>query len=195
MILEHVFIFGSLIVVTWLLVIYFWPRLILFVYKRGLLVKGFGDGPVPVNTLYTQPQALFADPLHVSLPPGSSNLMSYGTNLDTLYVAGWLDLSKGPLVLRVPDMTGRYYSVQFTDPANNTNFAYVGKRTTGTEAGDYLITGPKWKGQSQGGMKQILSPSNSVIVIGRVFVKSDSDLPTAYQLAKQIRLTPLNQGG
>lgn len=195
MILEHVFIFGSLIVVTWLLVIYFWPRLILFVYKRGLLVKGFGDGPVPVNTLYTQPQALFADPLHVSLPPGSSNLMSYGTNLDTLYVAGWLDLSKGPLVLRVPDMTGRYYSVQFTDPANNTNFAYVSKRTTGTEAGDYLITGPKWKGQSQGGMKQILSPSNSVIVIGRVFVKSDSDLPTAYQLAKQIRLTPLNQGG
>ena len=164
-------------------------------YKRGLLVKGFGDGPVPVNTLYTQPQALFADPLHVSLPPGSSNLMSYGTNLDTLYVAGWLDLSKGPLVLRVPDMAGRHYSVQFTDPANNTNFAYVGKRTTGTEAGDYLITGPKWKGQSPGGMKKILSPSNSVIVIGRVFVKSDSDLPTAYQLAKQIRLTPLNQGG
>ena len=195
MILEHVSIFGSLIVVTWLLVIYFWPRLILFVYKRGLLVKGFGDGPVPVNTLYTQPQALFADPLHVSLPPGSSNLMSYGTNLDTLYVAGWLDLSKGPLVLRVPDMAGRYYSVQFTDPANNTNFAYVGKRTTGTEAGDYLITGPKWKGRPPGGMKQILSPSNSVIVIGRVFVKSDSDLPTAYQLAKQIRLTPLNQGG
>ncbi len=195
MILEHALILGSLIVVTWLLVIYFWPRIILYVYKRGLLVKGFGEGPVPVNTLYTQPQALFADPLHVSLPPGSSNLMSYGTNLDTLYVVGWLDLSKGPLVLRVPDMAGRYYSVQFTDPANNTNFAYVGKRTTGTEAGDYLITGPKWKGQSPGAMKQILSPGNSVIVIGRVFVKSDSDLPTAYQLAKQIRLTPLNQGG
>jgi hypothetical protein len=92
-------------------------------------------------------------------------------------------------------MADRYYSVQFTDPANNTNFAYVGKRTTGTEAGDYFITGPKWKGQSPGSMKQILSPSNSVIVIARVFVKSDSDLPTAYQLAKQIRLTPLNQGG
>ena len=194
MILEHVFIFGSLIVLIWLLVIYFWPRLILSLYKRGLLVKGFGEGPVPVNTLYTQPQALLADPLHVALPPGSSNLMSYGTNLDTLYVVGWLDLTQGPLVLRVPEMAGRYYSVQFTDPANNTNFAYVGKRTTGTEAGDYLITGPKWKGQSPGGMKRILSLSNSVIVIGRVFVKSDSDLPAAYQLAKQIRLTAPNQG-
>jgi hypothetical protein len=35
-------------------------------------------------------------------------------------------------------MAGRYYSVQFTDPSKNTNFAYVGKRTTGMKAGDYL---------------------------------------------------------
>jgi hypothetical protein len=46
--------------------------------------------------------------------------MSYGTNLDTLYVVGWLDLSKGPQVLHVPAMNGRYYSVQFTDPSKNT---------------------------------------------------------------------------
>jgi hypothetical protein len=193
MILEHVFIFGSLIVAAWFLAIYFWPRMILYLYKRGLLVKGFGDGPVPINTLYTQPQALFADPLHTSLPPGSSNLMSYGTNRDTLYVTGWLDLSKGPQVLHVPDMAGRYYSVQFTDPSNNTNFAYVGRRTTGTEAGDYLITGRGWKGQLPGSMKQISSPNNSVIVIGRVFVESGNDLSTAYHLAKDIQITPLNE--
>ena len=42
-------------------------------------------------------------------------------------------------------------------------------------------------------MKQISSPNNSVLVIGRVLVESDSDLPTAYGLAKQIQLTPLNQ--
>ncbi|MGC1377961.1 MAG: DUF1254 domain-containing protein [Anaerolineales bacterium] len=174
------------------LFIYFWPRLILTVYKRAALVKGFGDGPIPVNTLYTQPQALFADPLHVSLPPGSSPLMSYGTNLDTLYVVGCLDLSKGQQVLQVPDMAGRYYAVQFTDPSDGANFAYVGKRTTGTQAGDYLITAPGWKGTAPQGMKQIASPNNSVLVIGRVFVESDSDLPTAYGLAKQIQLTPLS---
>jgi hypothetical protein len=154
-------------------------------------VRGFGDGPVPINTLYTQPQALFADPLHVSLPPGSSNLMSYGTNRDTLYVVGWLDLRKGPLILHVPNMAGRYYSVQFTNPSKNINFAYVGKRTTGTKAGDYLITGPKWKGVVPQGMKQTSSPNNAVLVVGRVFVENDGDLPTAYALAKQIQLTPL----
>ena len=174
------------------LFIYFWPRLILGVYKRAALVKGFGDGPIPVNTLYTQPQALFADPLHVSLPPGSSQLMSYGTNRDTLYVVGCLDLSKGPQVLHVPDMAGRYYAVQFTDPSDGTNFAYVGKRTSGTKAGDYLISGPDWKGTASQGMKQISSPNNSVLVIGRVFVESDSDLTTAYDLSKRIQLTPLS---
>jgi hypothetical protein len=190
---QHLLIFGGLSVATWLLFIYLWPRMMLYVYKRALLVKGFGDGPVPMNTLYTQPQALFADPLHTSLPPGSSNLMSRGTNRDTLYVCGWLDLSKGPLALHVPEMAGRYYSVQFTDPSKNTNFAYVGKRTTGTRAGDYLITGPSWKGQLPSGMKQISSPKYSVMVIGRVFVESDSDLPTAYALSKQIQLTPFGR--
>ena len=109
-----------------------------------------------------------------------------------LYVGGVLDLSQGAQVLHVPDMAGRYYSVQFTDPSDGTNFAYVGKRTTGTEAGDYLMSGPGWKGTVSQGMTQIASPNNSVLVIGRVFVESDSDLPTAYGLAKKIQLTPLS---
>jgi hypothetical protein len=189
---EHLLIFSAICVATWLLVTYLYPRLMLSVYKRAALSQGFGDDPIPVNTLYTQPQELFADPF-MALPPGSSKLMSYGTNRDTLYTVGYLDLLKGPQILHVPDMAGRYYSVQFTDPSNNTNFAYVGKRTTGTQAGDYLITGPAWNGQVPSGMKQISSPNNSVLVIGRVFVERDSDLSTAYGLAKQIQLTPLNR--
>jgi hypothetical protein len=70
-------------------------------------------------------------------------------NRDTLPTVGWLNLRKRPQILHVPDTAGRYYSVQFTDPSNNTNFAYVGKRTTGTQTGDYLITGPHWKEASR----------------------------------------------
>jgi len=188
---------AAVAVIVWVLgtfvFIYFWPRIVLRGYMKAGLVQGFGDGPIPVNTLYTQPQALFADPLHVSLPPGSSQLMSYGTNRDTLYTVGVLDLSKGPQVLHVPDMVGRYYAVQLTDPSDGTNFAYVGKRTTGTKAGDYLITGPGWKEAVSQGMTQISTPNKSVLVIGRVFVESDSDIPVAYGLAKQIQLMPLGQ--
>jgi|SRR5579863_2759972 len=90
----------------------------------------------------------------------------------------------------VPDFSGRYYSVQFTDPFD-VDFAYVGTRTTGTQAGDYVITGPDWKGQVPTGTKQIASPTNSILVIGRILVYSDSDVPTAYALTKQITVVPL----
>ncbi len=187
---EHLLIFSGVCAATWFLFIYFWPRMLLSVFKRAILVKGFGNGPIPVNTLYTEPQELFAAPI-AAQTASSSNLMTVGVNHDTLATAGWLDLRKGPLVLHVPDMYDRYYSVQLTDPSKNTNFAYVGKRTTGTQAGDYLIRGPGWKGTAPQGMKQISSPNNSVLVLGRVLVKDDSDLPTAYALAKQIQLAPL----
>lgn len=184
---EHLLIFGSFMVAAWFIVIYFLPSMLLNVFKRAILVKGFGDGPIPINTLYMQPQAIFADPLQAS----GSNLSITGVNRDTLLTIGWVDLSKGPQILRVPDMSDRYYSVQFTDPSKNTNFAYVGKRTTGTEAGAYLICGPSWKGAIPQGLSQISSPNNSVLVIGRVLVDSDSDLPTAYGLTKQIQLSCL----
>jgi hypothetical protein len=188
--MEHWLLFGSVMVAAWFLFTYFWPRLMLSVYKRAILVKGLGDGPIPVNTLYTEPQALFADPIHA--PASASKLATTGVNRDTLPTVGWLDLSKGPQVLHVPDMADRYYSVQFTDPSNNTNFAYVGTRTTGTQAGDHLVSGPGWKGQVPGGMTHISSPNNSVLVLGRVLVYSDSDLSTAYDLSRQIQLTPLS---
>ncbi|MHB8600210.1 MAG: DUF1254 domain-containing protein [Ktedonobacteraceae bacterium] len=165
--------------------LYFWPLITYSAYKRAVVQHGLGGDPIPVNTLYAVP--------HLSSPSASnSSLLATGTN-DVLYVGGVLDLSKGAQVLYVPDMAGRYYSVQFTDPSDGTNFAYVGKRTTGTEAGDYLLSGPGWKGAVSQGMTQIASPHNSVLVIGRVFVESDRDLSTAYGLAKQIQVTELRR--
>jgi len=191
---QHLLIFGSVMIVAWalgsFLLIYFWPHLVNNIYKRAILNQGFGNGPVPINTLYTEPQELFAEPLTAQSASGS-NLMTVGVNHDTLPTVGWLDLSQGPQILHVPDFSGRYYSVQFTNPYN-IDFAYVGTRTTGTQAGDYLITGPNWKGQVPSAMMQISSPNNSVLVLGRVLVYSDSDLSTAYDLSTQIQLTPLH---
>ena len=189
---NHLVIFSSVMVAAWVLgsflLIYLWPHFVSNVYKKAILNQGFGNGPIPINTLYTEPQSIFADPLH---PPASaSKLVTTGVNHDTLLTGGWLDLSQGPLVLHVPDFSGRYYSVQFTDPFD-VNFAYVGTRTTGTQAGDYFITGPDWKGTVPTGMAQISSPNNSVLVLGCALVYSDSDLSTAYALSKLIQFTPL----
>jgi hypothetical protein len=184
-----VLIFAVTLLVVWgvgaAAYVFFSPR---FAYSRveNAIVSGRGSGvpAIPVNTLYTQPTLATAS--------SSNNLLSTG-NADTLYTVGWLDLSKGPQVLHVPDMADRYYAVQFTDPWG-TVFAYVGRRTTGTQAGDYLITGPGWHGTVPAGItQQIASPNNTVLLIGRTLVESESDLATAYGLAKQIQLTPLSQ--
>jgi len=174
-------------VIIWVLgtcvFLYFWPAITYSAYKRAVVRHGLGGDPIPVNTLYAVPT--------LSSPSASNaSLLGTGTS-DVLYVGGVLDFSKGAQVLHVPDMAGRYYSVQFTDPSDGTNFAYVGKRTTGTEAGDYLLSGPDWKGAETPGMTQIASPHHSVLVVGRVFVESDRDLSTAYGLAKQIQVTEL----
>jgi hypothetical protein len=185
---SPLFPFAAVVVIVWALgtfvFIYFWPPITYSAYKRAVVQHGLGGGPIPVNTLYAAP--------NLSSPSASSgSLLATGTN-DVLYIGGLLDLSKGLQVLHVPDFSGRYYSVQFTDPLDGADFAYVGTRTTGTQAGDYLITGPDWKGQVPSSMVQISSPNNSVLVIGRVFVESASDLSTAYGLSKQIQLTPLS---
>ena len=165
--------------------IVFLPR---FTYNRvqNAIVSGRGSGvpAIPINMLYTQPTLA---------SPTESNSLESTENRDTLYTVGWLDLSKGPEVLYVPDMAGRYYAVQLTDPWG-TVFAYVGRRATGTQAGDYLISGPGWHGAVPNGItKQIVAQNNTVLVIGRTLVESDSDLATAYGLAKQIQVTPLSQ--
>jgi hypothetical protein len=187
---EHLLIFCATAIAAWFLITYFWPRMLLNVYKKAILTKGF-EGPVPINTLAVEPQAIFADPLH---PPASATrLATTGVNHDTLVAAGVLDLRSGPQVLHVPEMADRYYSVQFTAP-NNTVFGYVGTRATGTQAGDYLVTGPHWKGQVPNGVKQVASPTSSVLVLGRILVYSDGDLPTAHALAKQIQFSAPSAG-
>ena len=180
--------FVVVVVIVWgvgaFVFLYFWPRMTYSAFKRAIVRHGLGGDPVPVNTLYATPT--------LSSPTASNaSLLATGTD-DVLYVGGLLDLSSGPQVLHVPDMAGRYYSVQFTDPSDGANFAYVGKRATGTAAGEYLISGPGWKGSVPQGMAPIASPNNAVLVVGRVFVENDRDLPTAYGLAKQIQLTPLS---
>jgi hypothetical protein len=113
-------------------------------------------------------------------------------NNDTLYSSAWLDLSQGPLVLHVPDTAGRYYSLAFMDFYTN-NFAYVGRRTTGTKAGDFVIVGSRGQGERPAGIPVIAAPTNGVWLLGRILVSGVEDLPTVHALQNQLTLTALSR--
>ncbi len=164
--------------------VYLWPRITVGGFKRAILNRGFGGGPIPINTLYAVPE-------RPSESASSASLMAVGTD-DVVYIGGWLDVRSGPRVLHVPEMDGRYYSVQFADPTGGANFAYVGKRTTGTDAGEFLLCERTWTGSVPDGMTRIEVPHRSALVIGRVFAADDDDRRAAYALAKQIQLTRLD---
>jgi hypothetical protein len=165
--------------------IYYTAPLVYEGWEKAAVQHGQLSGSgVPVNTLYTEP--------NIPSPNStSSSPLLLGNDPVTLYTFGVLDLSKGPEILSVPNMGSRYYSIQFVDSRGD-DFAYVGTRTTGTQAGNYLISGPGWHGSVPNGVTQIISPDNKVLLIGRVLVQNASDVSTAYNLSAQITLTPLS---
>jgi hypothetical protein len=53
-------------------------------------------------------------------------------------------------VLHVPDTAGRYYVLQFVDAWTN-NFAYIGRRATGTGEAEFLLAADGWPGETPAG--------------------------------------------
>ena len=115
-------------------------------------------------------------------------------NVDTLYSFGLLDLKKEPVVLQLPTISGRYYTLQFIDAYSN-NFLYIGSRLNDTKGGTYLISGPNWKGDVPSGMKEIKSPTNTVDIAGRIFVNGTADVPNVNAIQDKLKLTPLSVFG
>lgn len=184
---QAITLLAATAIVVWVIgtfvFIVFWPRITVGGFRRSFTKRGLGGGPIPVNTLYAVPES-------PSQSAAGGGVIATGTD-DVLYLGGWLDLKAGPRVLHVPDMGDRYYGIQFTDPTSGANFAYVGKRTTGTAAGDFLLCEPGWNGQPPTGTSRIDVPHRAALLIGRVFVADADDRPAAYALAKQIHLTPV----
>jgi hypothetical protein len=116
-------------------------------------------------------------------------------NADTLYSSAFLDLSKEPYVLSIPDMKGRYFLMPMLDGWTNV-FQVPGKRTTGTKAQKYLISGPGWTGTVPDGVTQYKSETNMVWIIGRTYCTgTPQDYAAVHALQDQYKLVPLSAYG
>jgi hypothetical protein len=116
-------------------------------------------------------------------------------NADTLYTTAFFDVGKEPWVLSIPDMKGRYALFPMLDGWTNV-FQVPGKRTTGTGAQTYAITGPGWKGTLPSGVKELKSPTSIVWLLGRIYCTgTPEDYAEVHKLQDEFKLVPLSSYG
>lgn len=114
-------------------------------------------------------------------------------NSDTPYSFLGADLRTEPLVVSVPAIKDRYYSLQFIDMYTH-NFAYVGSRATGAEAGKYLLVGPGWHGQVPKGINSVIhSETDFAFVLYRTQLFGDADLEAVKKIQAQYKVDPLSR--
>jgi hypothetical protein len=114
-------------------------------------------------------------------------------NSDTPYTTLWLDLRAEPMVISVPAVEKeRYYSVQLID-GNTYNFGYIGSRATGPEAGDYMVAGPDWKGETPAGIKKVFSSTTPfALTLFRTQLFNPADMPNVEQVQAGYKAQPLS---
>jgi hypothetical protein len=164
--------------------IYFYPLVTMDVTRKQLtnVEPGKGIG-APMNALFDVPAFPTADMRQVVRP-----------NFDTLYSFGYVDLTKEPMVVSVPDTGGRYYLLPMLDMWTDV-FASPGWRTTGTQAGNFLVTPRGWSGTVPAGFTLIEAPTPYVWIIGRTKTDGPADYDAVHKIQAGYKITPLSEWG
>jgi hypothetical protein len=164
--------------------IYGYPLVLMDVTRQVMTnVSGPGKHAAPLNQL-----------AHMRTFPDDNFTAVVSPNADTLSSAGFLNLSREPVVLSVPDMGRRYYLMQMLDGWTNV-FASLGTRTNDNAEGDFAITGPGWTGKLPPRVQEIKSPTTMCWIIGRTQTNGKSDYAAVHEVQDRYKLTPLSSFG
>jgi hypothetical protein len=114
-------------------------------------------------------------------------------NSDTPYFLVFMDLRTEPMVLSVPAVEKpRYYSVMLCD-GNTFNYGYIGSRATGNAAGDYLVAGPDWNGETPAGIKKMFrSTTQFSAAVFRTQLFNSQDMPNVVKIQAGYKAQPLS---
>lgn len=165
--------------------LYFYPLITMDVTRKQLTNIPPGTGGIggPMNTFVNVPAFPAADMKSVVRP-----------NFDTLYSSAWVDLTREPIVVSAPDTGRRYYLLPMLDMWTDV-FASPGWRTTGTQAGNFLLTPPGWSGSVPTGFTRIETPTPYVWIIGRTKTDGPADYDAVHKIQAGYRIVPLSEWG
>jgi hypothetical protein len=174
--------------------IYFYPLVTIDITRKQLINteagKGFGG---PMNA-FTNIKAYPTVDVKAVVRP----------NFDTLYSSAFLDLTKEPVVVSVPDTAGRYYLLPMLDMWSDV-FASPGWRTTGTAAANYLVAPPGWRPDLRDRFideyklpketQLINAPTPYVWIIGRTKTDGPPDYDAVNKIQAGLKVTSLSDWG
>ena len=144
--------------------------------------KNSGQYKAPFNTVFNEARVFTYKDTAIVTP-----------NSDTPYSLLWLDLRAEPMVISVPAVEKeRYYSVMLCD-GNVFNYGYIGSRATGSDAGDYLVVGPNWKGGPPPGIKKVFHSSTQFSLVAfRTQLFNPDDMPNVVKVQSGYKAQPLS---
>ena len=152
------------------------------VMHQYILDKNSGQWKAPFNSVYNEHRVFTYEDTAIPTP-----------NSDTPYSLAWLDLRAEPMVISVPAVDPkRYYAVMLND-GNTFNYGYIGSRATGSDAGDYLITGPHWKGETPPGIKKVFqSTTDFSLAVFRTQLFDAKDMDNVIKVQDGYKVEPLS---
>lgn len=161
---------GDLRTLSYEAYVYFYPLVTMEVTRRQAMNTPIGvrPGVGPPNEFH-----------HVRAFPDADFRAVVRPNFDTLYSSCWLDLTAGPVIVHAPDTDGRYYMLPMIDMWTDV-FANPGKRTSGTQARDFVVTPPGYTGAVPDGDAVIEAPTPYVWIIGRTQTNGPADYPAVH---------------
>ena len=164
-----------------------------FIYGLPLVMNYAVMNEFAVDTKSSQFKAPFNEihnEHHVATPEDTAVITP---NSDTPYSFLWVDLRAEPMVVSVPAVDKkRYYSVQLID-GNTYNYGYIGSRATGNDAGDYLVVGPDWKGETPAGIKKVFPSTTPFgLTLFRTQLFNAADMPNVEKVQAGYKAQPLS---
>jgi len=165
--------------------LYFYPLVSMDITRKQFtnVEPGKVFGKAPMNMFVSEPE----------YPPADFKGV-VRVNFDTLFSIAWLDLTKEPMTVSAADTGGRFYLLPMLDMWTDV-FASPGWRTTGTQAGNFLVTPPAWTGTVPAGMARISAPTPYVWIIGRTKTDGPADYEAVHKIQAGFKITPLSEWG
>ena len=147
-----------------------------------IIDKNSGQFKAPFNQIWNDHQVFTYKDTAIPTP-----------NSDTPYSLLWMDLRAEPIVISVPAVEKkRYYAVMLVD-GNTFNYGYIGSRATGNDAGDYLVVGPRWKGETPAGIKKVFQASTDYsLAVFRTQLFNAPDMPNVIKVQDGYKAQPLS---